>query len=118
MNPVRTPATNRVLGAPGCFDLPVTIREVDVEGDGQKVCIESCWELTPEELATVNRTGKVYLQTYGPRTPPVNLSVECRLPICGSCTYYEPEERCGLPGSETASTGRFTPACSSHEEKE
>lgn len=31
--------------------------------------VVSCWELTPEEIAEVSRTGKVFLQMHGRVTP-------------------------------------------------
>lgn len=33
----------------------------------------SCWKLTPEELAEVNRTGRVWLVVCGETMPPVIL---------------------------------------------
>lgn len=36
--------------------------------------VETCWELSPEELAVVQQTGKVYLSIVGGQ-PPVCLSV-------------------------------------------
>lgn len=33
----------------------------------------SCWELAPEELAEVQRTGRIYLHVVGPQHPPVAL---------------------------------------------
>lgn len=38
-------------------------------GDGTPV-VFSCWKLTPEELAEVNRTGRVWLAIYGETMPP------------------------------------------------
>lgn len=34
------------------------------------MCSVSCWELSPEELAEVNRTGRVYLSVFSGRTQP------------------------------------------------
>lgn len=38
--------------------------------DGQSVVL-SCWKCTPEELAEINRTGRVWLLVYGTTMPPV-----------------------------------------------
>jgi len=69
------------MGKPSAFDeanttlLPPPGRESDVlplpirRLDGQLV---SCWEVTPEEVDEIQRTGKVWLSIWGGVThPPV-----------------------------------------------
>ncbi len=34
----------------------------------------SCWKMTPDELAEVNRTGRIWLMVVGHTMPPVMLS--------------------------------------------
>lgn len=74
MRPVKTKHTNITLTAEGCGDLPATVLQY---GGGRQE-IETCWELTPEELATVQRTGRIYLNVAGWTHPPVILGVESR----------------------------------------
>lgn len=73
MKPVKTETTNLILKGPddsNVIDLPATRI---VYGDGQ-VGIESCWELSPEELEEVKRTGKIYFICIGATHPPICLS--------------------------------------------
>lgn len=40
-------------------------------------CVVSCWQLTPEELEEVKRTGMVWLSVFsGPTSPPVCVGSE------------------------------------------
>jgi len=39
-----------------------------------KTSVISCWKLSEEELAEVNRTGVVWLRVHGQGTPPVKVS--------------------------------------------
>ena len=64
--PERFPEANLLLGPPqGCeTDVnPLPVRRL--EG-----CLVSCWRLTAEELAEVQRTGVVWLSVWGRRTQP------------------------------------------------
>jgi hypothetical protein len=71
---VRTSTTNCILK--GCsedvFDLPVTRLEYP---DGTKA-VESCWELSIEEIDEIARTGKIYFLCLGTTHPPIMLKVE------------------------------------------
>lgn len=81
MKPIKTETTNAVYTLEGCNDLPVTkyINEVNNE-EG----VESCWELTPDEIKQIQETGKVYLYIQGNVVPPVLLTTE-------SCIYFREE---------------------------
>lgn len=73
MNPILMATANMVLKGPagsGIMDLPVT---KIVYGDGQ-IGLESCWQLDPEELEEVKRTGNIYFVAMGQTHPPVCLS--------------------------------------------
>ena len=76
MKPVKTKHTNSILGAPkgneNVIDLPITRLKYE---DGSNA-IESCWELSKEELEIVNQTGKIYFVCMGVTHPPILLSVE------------------------------------------
>ena len=73
MKPVETKTTNAVYTLEGCNDLPVTkYTNVDNGEDG----VESCWELTPDEIKQVQETGKIYLYIQGNVVPPVLLTTE------------------------------------------
>ena len=75
MNAVITENTNTTFVAEGCGDLPATRFRY---ADGVPA-IETCWELSPEDLAEVNRTGKVYLRIFGTEHPPVYVDVKSDL---------------------------------------
>ncbi|MBS4056529.1 MAG: hypothetical protein KGZ82_04340 [Bacteroidales bacterium] len=74
MKPLKFKEHNQQLGPPQgmsedeCASLPVFT-------DG-KQCI-SCWELSPEEIDKVKRTGRIWLSVMSGKTqPPVWLSAE------------------------------------------
>ena len=73
MKPVKTETCNAVYTLEGCQDLPVTKY---INGDNDERGVESCWELTPEEIKQIQETGKVYLYIQGDTVPPVLLSTE------------------------------------------
>lgn len=76
MRPVKTDYTNITLTAEGCGDLPATVMQ---SYDGSQA-IETCWELTPEEIAEICSTGRIYLTVTGRVHPPMRLEVTS---ICG-----------------------------------
>lgn len=58
--PVSFPGSNHVFGPPKGQEDSVSSLETFVNG----ACIVSCWQLSPEELAEVNRAGgRVYLSS-------------------------------------------------------
>lgn len=81
MKPIETETSNAVYTLEGCQDLPVTkyINEATNESG-----VESCWELTPEEIKQIQETGKIYLYIQGNVVPPVLLTTE-------SCIYFKEE---------------------------
>lgn len=72
MNAIRTNSTNGVLRGNGedVYDLPVTNL---VYEDGTPA-VESCWELSQEEIDEVARTGRIYFRCFGRTHPPILLS--------------------------------------------
>lgn len=80
MKPISTDTTNAVYTLEGCNDLPVTkYMNVDNHEEG----VESCWELTPDEIKQVQKTGKIYLYIQGNVVPPVLLTTESMVFIPG-----------------------------------
>lgn len=75
MRPIQTGTTNIVLVCEDCRGLPATVMQY---GDGRQE-FETCWELDPDELATVQRTGRIYLAVAGREHPPVTLSAHSGL---------------------------------------
>lgn len=59
------------------MDLPITRFKFDDGGQG----VESCWQLTEEELEKIKETGKVYFICVGVTHPPIMLSTESQLVI-------------------------------------
>lgn len=70
MKPVKTKLTNTIFKRPDCFDLSGTKYKYD---DGTPA-IETCWELSDEELEKVIKTKKIYVQQEGETLPPMALS--------------------------------------------
>lgn len=77
MKPVKTDYSNALYRKKGCYDLPGTAYRCDDGTPG----VETCWELSPEELEVVKKTGRIYLYTLGEGIPPMLLTVESDLII-------------------------------------
>lgn len=80
MKPVKSKDTNSILKAPkgqedSVMDLPITRLEYK---DGS-CAVESCWELSNEELAIIKETGKIYFVCMGATHPPILLSAKSQL---------------------------------------
>lgn len=80
MKPVKTENTNSILKAPkgqegSIMDLPIT----RLEYKNGSHAVESCWELSNEELAIIKETGKIYFVCMGVTHPPILLSVKSQL---------------------------------------
>jgi hypothetical protein len=59
--PVEFDGINRVLGPPSGSD-SVKVLPMSIFTNG--VCCVSCWQLTPDEIAEVNRTGRIFLSVF------------------------------------------------------
>lgn len=79
MKPVRTDKTNRVYSAEGCEDLPATVIEFTDNTTG----VETCFELSPEEIEEVVKTGRIYITFEGHQIIPflVNVSSFLESPV-------------------------------------
>lgn len=80
MKPIKTEYTNSNLKAPkgqeeSVIDLPIT--RLYLENGTHAV--ESCWQLSNEELEEVKRTGKVYFICMGDTHPAILLSSKSML---------------------------------------
>lgn len=76
MKPVKTEKSISVLKGYGeVADLPIIRLEFD---DGSHA-VESCWQLSKEELEKVKETGKVYFVCMGDTHPPILLSAKSQL---------------------------------------
>lgn len=72
--PVSFPGANRTLGPPAGAD-EISVSAMPIFGNGAH-CV-SCWELDPDEIAEVLRTGRVFLTVVsGPSQPPVYVGCE------------------------------------------
>lgn len=74
MKPIITNTTNCILKGTSedVQDLPVTRLEYR---DGTHA-VESCWELSKEEISQVVKTGKLYFLCLGNTHPPILPKVE------------------------------------------
>lgn len=79
MIPVKTEYANIVFTAEGCEDLPGTL----AVNENETPEIETCWELSPEELEQVNKTGRIYLYVMGRSIPPVALTATSQITFGG-----------------------------------
>ena len=79
MIPVKTDYANIVFTAEGCKDLPGTLA---VNEDGYPE-VETCWELSEEELAQVMQTRRIFLYTMGRSVPPMMLATESQITFGG-----------------------------------
>lgn len=79
MKPVKTKNTNSILKAPkdseNVIDLPITRLKYN---DGQNA-VESCWELSEDELQKIIETKKIYFVCMGVTHPPILLSTESQI---------------------------------------
>lgn len=76
MKPIKTENSNSVLKGYGdVADLPITRLEYE---DGSHA-VESCWELSKEELEKVKETGKIYFVCIGETHPPILLSAKSQV---------------------------------------
>lgn len=71
MKPTKRKTTNTIFKRPDCFDLPGTRYKYS---DGTPA-IETCWELSEEEIEKVIKTKKIYIQQEGETLPPMAVSV-------------------------------------------
>ncbi|MDX0251164.1 hypothetical protein GOC31_20925 [Sinorhizobium meliloti] len=70
--PVQFSGANMLLRAPEGAE---NVSDMHTFTNG--MCSVSCWELSAEELAEVNRTGRIYLSVFSGRTqPPVYVGDE------------------------------------------
>jgi hypothetical protein len=64
--------SNAVLGKPADMsaDECEALSVLRVQYPDGKIAVVSCWKLTAEELAEINRTGRVWLTIMGVTMPP------------------------------------------------
>lgn len=78
MIPASFDESNAVLSRPPsmtdeeCAPLSI-LNAVTDNGRGIRSVVISCWKLTAEELAEVQRTGRVWLTVFGETMPPVSV---------------------------------------------
>lgn len=70
MNPITRKTTNTIFKRPDCYDLPGTKYKYS---DGVPA-IETCWELSDEELKKIKKTKKIYIQQEGQTLAPMAVS--------------------------------------------
>lgn len=79
MRPVTDKHANSILRAPDgstdVVDLPIT----RLEYKNGVTAIESCWELSDEELEIIKKTKKVYFICQGSTHPPILLQAKSEL---------------------------------------
>ena len=72
MIPVKTKHSNLTLVAEGCGDLPATL----VVNDAGQEELETCWELSDDDLERIIKDRRVYLYTMGRTVPPMLMTTE------------------------------------------
>lgn len=93
MKGVSFPEQTTVFGKPegwkdeDCYGLPVA-QTYYRNSEGQPIpCLVSCWELTPEDIVELQKTGRIYLSITGTGLPPVSLSA--LYPFTQGCSKEE-----------------------------
>jgi len=76
MKPVKTENTNSILKAPSGSDNVVDLPVTRLEYQGGAKAIESCWELSKEELEKIKVTGRIFFVCMGETHPPILLSAK------------------------------------------
>ena len=79
MVPIQTNTTNIIFRAPGLMDLPATQGSIQSQnpetGEAHELKLfETCWQLTPEEIEEVCKTGRVYVDMIIPALPAMCVS--------------------------------------------
>ena len=77
MQVIKLDTANAVFRGEGYLDVPATRY---THGDGDPG-IEICLELSPEELAEINKTGRLYLYKLGNTLQPFFLSTSRKLTL-------------------------------------
>lgn len=72
MKAIKTETTNRIYVAEGCEDLPATLIQFT---DGT-VGVESCLELSPEDVEEILKTGRIYITFEGQQIIPFWVGVK------------------------------------------
>lgn len=90
MIPVKTDHTNINLTKEGCKDLPGTTYSYEDGGTG----IETCWELTPEDIKRLAEMDRpcIFVYTRGTTIPPILLTTECLLQFDDNTAAEDPEQ--------------------------
>lgn len=72
MTPIKTRYSNITYVAEGCNDLPATLTK---NSSGQDE-VETCWELTDQEVEQIMKDKKIYLYIMGTAVPPLYMTTE------------------------------------------
>lgn len=77
MKPIKTDYSNIIYVAKGCNDLPATL----IKSPCGKDEVETCWELTDEEVEQVVKDKRVYLYIMGRSVPPLYMTTESNVVV-------------------------------------
>lgn len=75
MIPTAFDQENCVLSAPPGMEesvVPLSCWRGPIKGEEALPCVISCWKPTKEEMAEIQRTGRIWLVILGSTMPPVN----------------------------------------------
>ena len=88
MKPVTTNTTNTTFVADGCFDLPGTRYKYDDGTPG----VETCWELSDEEVQEIVQNKKIFVYMAGHTVPPMFVAVKSTIEVKGKDDDHESEK--------------------------
>ena len=77
MKPIKTDTTNTVFTAKDCFDLPGTRYKYEDGTPG----IETCWELTDEEVQEIIKNKRVFVYVLGETVQPMFVTANSSIEI-------------------------------------
>lgn len=79
MKAVKTNNTNTIFKADKCFDLPATRYKYEDGSPG----IETCWELSDEEIKEIVKNKRVFVYMLGETVPPMFVAAHSSISIEG-----------------------------------
>lgn len=79
MKAIKTDTTNTVFTAKDCFDLPGTRYKYEDGSPG----IETCWELTDDEVKEIVKNKRVFVYVLGETVQPMFVAAHSSIDIKG-----------------------------------
>lgn len=79
MKPIKHEHTNDILKAPANSDNVEDLPIARICFDNGVNAIESCWEMTDEELEIIKKSKKIYFTCFGVTHPPILITAKSHI---------------------------------------